>query len=71
METERLTLKISECAKALGISKNLCYELARRGELPGVIHLGGKRMVVSKAALAKLLAGEGQRKGVSNETTQF
>jgi predicted DNA-binding transcriptional regulator AlpA len=38
----------------LGIGLNTAYELARKGELPGVIKLGG-RFVVSKAALNRLL----------------
>lgn len=52
---EKLTYSIPEAAKILGISRNLGYELARRGELPGVIHLGEKRMVVSKSAIQKLM----------------
>ena len=53
---EKLTLTVSEVAVALGISRNTAYELARRGELPGVIRLG-KRLVVSKAAIERLLQG--------------
>ncbi len=52
---EKLTYSIPEVGKMLGISRNLAYELARRGELPGVIHLGEKRMVVSKSAILKLI----------------
>ena len=55
---EKLTYSIPETAKILGISRNLGYELARRGELPGVIHLGEKRMVVSKAAIQKLIEAD-------------
>ena len=62
-ENERLTLKIKEAAAMLGISKNLAYDLARRGELPGVIKLGQKRLVVSKLAIERLLQGEDTRKG--------
>ena len=58
MSTGSLTMTIPEVAKALGISRNLCYELARRGELPGLIRLGEKRLVVSKQALTKLLDGD-------------
>lgn len=54
---ERLTLSVPEAAAMLGISRNLGYELARRGELPGVIALGGKRLVVSRAVLEKVLKG--------------
>jgi len=58
--SERLTLTIREAAVRLGISKNLAYDLARRGELPGVIRLGEKRLVVSKIQLDNLLRGEAQ-----------
>ena len=54
----RLTYTIKETAAKLGISKNLAYDLARRGELPGVIKLGDKRLVVSKVKLEHLLEGE-------------
>ena len=59
---ERLTYSISEACSLLGISRNLGYELARRGELPGLIRLGQKRVVCSKLAIQKLLEGDGQRK---------
>jgi excisionase family DNA binding protein len=55
---EKLTYSVPEAAKILGISRNLGYELARRGELPGVIHLGEKRMVVSRTAIQKLISAE-------------
>lgn len=58
MVTEgRLTLTVKEAATMLGISRNLAYELARRGELPGVIKLGEKRIVVSRVQLENLLRG--------------
>ena len=58
MASESLTVTIPEVAKALGISRGTCYSLARRGQLPvPVIKLGGKRMVVSRRALDRLLAG--------------
>ncbi len=56
--TERLTLSITEAAAMLGISRNLAYELARRGDLPGSIKLGQKRIVVSRIAIERLLQGE-------------
>ena len=59
---EKLTLTISETASMLGISRNLAYELARRGELPGVIRLGQKRLVVSRLAIERLLEGNGNAK---------
>jgi predicted DNA-binding transcriptional regulator AlpA len=59
-EGERLTLSIPEVAKALGISRGLAYDLARRDALPvPVIKLGEKRMVVSRKAVLTLLEGNG------------
>ena len=51
----RLTLSVEEASAMLGISRNLGYKLARQGKLPGVISIGDKRLVVSKAAIEKLL----------------
>lgn len=56
--SERLTVNIKTAAAMLGISKNLAYDLARRGELPGAIRLGPKRIVVSLAQLERLLSGK-------------
>lgn len=60
MENKRLTISVAEAAEMLGISRNLGYSLARHGKLPGVLKLGEKRMVVSKAAIEKLLQGNVQ-----------
>jgi excisionase family DNA binding protein len=57
MENKKLTMSIEEAAEALGISRNLGYRLAATGELPGVLHLGQKRMVVSKAIFDRYLHG--------------
>lgn len=57
--TERLTVNITTAARMLGISKNLAYDLAKRGELPGAIKLGQKRVVVSRMQLENLLRGNG------------
>ena len=54
----RLTLSVAEAGAMLGISRNLAYDLARRGELPGVIKLGQRRLVVSRVAISKLLWGD-------------
>lgn len=51
---QRQTLTVSEAGRALGISRGAAYEAARRGELP-VLRLG-KRIVVPRAALERLLA---------------
>ena len=58
MDNECRTVSIEVAAKMLGISRNLAYTLARRGELPGCLPLGRKRLVVSKLAIEKLLQGE-------------
>ena len=58
MNTEKMTLSIPEVAETLGISRNLAYELAAKGELPGLIRLGEKRVVCSKLAIQNLLQGE-------------
>ena len=36
METERLTMTVSEAAEVLGISRAFAYELVGRGEIPVV-----------------------------------
>jgi excisionase family DNA binding protein len=55
---DSLTMTIPEVAKALGISRGLAYELAKRDELPvKVIRLGNKRMVVPRRALERMLEG--------------
>ena len=51
----RLTWTIPEAAKLLGISKDSAYEAAHRGELP--VKIIGRRMLVPRAALLRLLDG--------------
>ena len=59
MNAESLTMTIPEVAKALGISRGLAYELAKRDELPvKVLRLGEKRMVVARRALEDILSGK-------------
>ena len=58
MSTERQTLKIEEAAKVLGISRNTAYDAARTGQLPTVKI--GKRLLVPRVALARLLDGVAQ-----------
>jgi hypothetical protein len=63
---ERLTMTIPEFAEAVKCSKNLAYILAREDRLPvKVIHLGEKRMCVSRRAVLALL------EGADNETTKL
>jgi len=56
VKDQRLTLTVERAAHVLGIGRDLAYRLVARGEMPGVIRLG-KRIVVSRAALERLLEG--------------
>ena len=51
---DKLTLSVEEAAKVLGIGRNLCYDRVKTGEIP-VIKIG-RRLLVPRAALEKLLA---------------
>mgnify|MGYP000256399571 CR=1 FL=1 len=53
---ETATVSVSHAAELLGIGRNLAYELAGRGELPGALRLG-RRIVVSRKALDAFLDG--------------
>ena len=50
---EKKTLSVKEAAEVLGVSRNLVYEAARRGEIR-VVRIG-RRLVVPADALAALL----------------
>jgi excisionase family DNA binding protein len=54
-DEQRATLTIPEAAKRLGIGRNSAYRAATNGELP-TIRLG-KRVLVPRVALEKLLEG--------------
>ena len=51
------TVTVMEAAGIIGISRRMAYELARKGELPGVRKLGS-RYVVSKKLLEDWLQGK-------------
>jgi excisionase family DNA binding protein len=55
-EPERKTYKVEEVGKLLGIGRNQAYDAAKRGDFP-TIRIG-KRLLVPKAALDRMLAGE-------------
>ena len=55
MESNKLTFTVEETAKILGVGRNSAYEAIARGEIP-VVKVG-KRLLVPKAALEKLLNG--------------
>ncbi len=55
-ENCRRTLTVPEAGAQLGLSRNSAYEAARTGDLP-TIRIG-RRLLVSKAVLDRMLAGE-------------
>ena len=59
-QLDKATVTVEEAARTLGIGRSLAYELARRGELPGVLRLG-RVFRVSVPALEKALAMEPTR----------
>ena len=60
------TVKVEEAARILGIGRQTAYELARQGKLP-VLRLG-KRLVVPKVALERMLAEAGE--GTNNSSQE-
>lgn len=52
------TVSVEEAAAVLGIGRGLAYQLARTGQLPGVLRLG-RRLVVSRRALEAALQTAG------------
>lgn len=52
----RSTMTVEEAAKALGISRATAYEAVSRGEIPAIRI--GRRILIPKVALEKLLGGE-------------
>jgi len=53
-QQEKQTYTVEEAARILGIGRQTAYELARRGELPGIKRLGG-RFIVSRIQLEEYL----------------
>jgi excisionase family DNA binding protein len=64
--TEKVVYSVDEVSALLHINRNLCYELCRKREIPGVIFMGKRRMVISKAAIDKLLAEGSLERRVDN-----
>ena len=63
---ERLTMNLSEFAVMTGTSKNLIFSLARQNKLPvAVIYLGSRRMVLSRAAVLRMLENGQDKEGVT------
>jgi excisionase family DNA binding protein len=61
---ERRTYTVPEVAKLLGISRSSAYLCIRRGEIPALTL--GRRVVVSRAALERLLEEAGQVSAVKD-----
>ena len=61
MTADPFVLTVPEAAELLGISKDLAYDLCRRGEMPGALQLG-RRWIVSRP---KLLTWLGAQNGVA------
>lgn len=57
-QAEPLTMTVEEAAARLGISRTLAYELAKANRLPAPVLRLGRRLVVSRLALERVLAGE-------------
>jgi excisionase family DNA binding protein len=64
MEIQRMTVTVQEAATILGVGRNKAYEAARSGEIP-TIRIG-KRLLVPRAALKRLLAVGAQSLGVND-----
>jgi excisionase family DNA binding protein len=54
----RATYTIDEAARILGVGRNLVYRSAERGELAQVAIRIGRRVLIPREALHRLLAGE-------------
>jgi excisionase family DNA binding protein len=56
MPEERVTYSVEEAARRLGVGRNAAYEAAKRGDIPSIKI--GKRILVPKVALDRMLSGE-------------
>jgi excisionase family DNA binding protein len=58
---DRPTISVEKAAQVLGIGRGHAYELARRGELPGVLRLGRRYRVATHRLLEALgVDGDGR-----------
>ena len=56
MDNDELVLSVNTAAKKLRISRNLAYQMCHEGKIPTIKF--GKRILVPKVALDKLLSGD-------------
>ena len=68
-DKKRATLSVPEAGRILGIGKQLAYAAAHNGELP-VIKIG-RRLLVPRAALERLLEGGGQQDSAVDGNGRF
>ena len=61
MESEKLTISIKDCAKLLGIGRTAAYQAVQSGQIPSLKI--GRRRLVPKSALERLLAEAGTADG--------
>jgi len=59
-QQERLTLTVSEVAHLLGLSWGATYEAVRTGQIPSIRI--GRRIIIPRVALAKMLEEAGKDK---------
>ena len=67
--TDRATATIEEVAASFGIARSTAYELAKTDRLPVPVIRLGRRMVVSRTALDRVLAGEGFTRADANRSS--
>jgi len=58
MDREKLVLNVNEAAKLLGLSRGSAYQACLTGQIPHIKI--GKRILIPKAALDRLLEGVSQ-----------
>ena len=58
-KAEKLTMTVNEAALVLGLSRNSCYQAVETGSIPSIRI--GKRILIPRYALERLLAGITQR----------
>jgi excisionase family DNA binding protein len=56
-QTGRKTISVEEAGRRLGVSRNLAYEAAKRGEIPTIKI--GRRLLVPLASFERLLGEAG------------
>jgi excisionase family DNA binding protein len=62
---ERLTYSVGEAAKVLGLSRNSVYQACLKGEMPCLKI--GKRILIPRARLDRLLTGNSEPDRVNQE----